>query len=63
MFTKELRSFDQIANSAQTTINVCTRGASVVSGQNFEDSEWNTIIRHDSCWKRRWSLDVCVGNI
>lgn len=44
-----LDSFNAIANSAQHTVNTCAPSVNQVSGQNFEASNWNTIVRSDSC--------------
>ncbi|KAJ6441367.1 major facilitator superfamily transporter [Purpureocillium lavendulum] len=46
---KTLDSWDAIANSAQHIVNTCGPSASHVSGQNFESSNWNTIVRRDTC--------------
>ncbi|KAL2126305.1 hypothetical protein VTI74DRAFT_1211 [Chaetomium olivicolor] len=43
-----LPSFNWIADSAQHTINVCFDGTGELAGQNFEDGNWNTILRHDN---------------
>ncbi|KAK8038606.1 hypothetical protein PG993_007017 [Apiospora rasikravindrae] len=47
-FFKQLDSYDQIANSAKNTINKCAVPG-MVSGQNFEDGKWNTIVRDGRC--------------
>ncbi|KAM3435425.1 hypothetical protein MY4824_004891 [Beauveria thailandica] len=46
---KTLDGWDWLANSAQTIVNTCASGASQVSGQNYEDGNWNTIVCSDSC--------------
>ncbi|OAR03175.1 hypothetical protein LLEC1_04011 [Akanthomyces lecanii] len=46
---KTLDGWDWIANSAQTIVDSCASGASQVSGQNYEDGNWNTIVCSDSC--------------
>ncbi|KAF2744750.1 hypothetical protein M011DRAFT_479514 [Sporormia fimetaria CBS 119925] len=55
-FTKELDGFNAIANSAQRIIDVCRWNGPgpnpgvFTAGQNFEDSNWNTIVRGgDNC--------------
>ncbi|GJN85895.1 hypothetical protein PLIIFM63780_009470 [Purpureocillium lilacinum] len=46
---KTLDSWNWIADSAQHILNTCAPGANMVSGQNFESGNWNTIVRRDSC--------------
>ncbi|OAQ60323.1 hypothetical protein VFPPC_10740 [Pochonia chlamydosporia 170] len=46
---KTLDNWHWIANSAQHIINTCGPSVGSVSGQNFEDGNWNTIVRGDSC--------------
>ncbi|KAH8839851.1 hypothetical protein MCOR27_004063 [Pyricularia oryzae] len=38
-----------IAQGAQKVIDTCARNADWVSGQAFDDRNWNTIVRGDSC--------------
>ncbi|KAK4208247.1 hypothetical protein QBC37DRAFT_444034 [Rhypophila decipiens] len=47
---KTLDSFNAIANSAQYILQVCPSGDGLgeYSGQNFEQGNWNTIIRGQS---------------
>ncbi|KAK3897422.1 hypothetical protein C8A05DRAFT_39028 [Staphylotrichum tortipilum] len=46
---KTLESWDWIANSAGFIIQNCAPAVPMVSGQNFESGNWNTIVRGDSC--------------
>lgn len=46
---KTLDSWNWLANSAQHIVNTCAAGSDRVSGQNFEEGNWNTIVRGDNC--------------
>ncbi|KAJ6790047.1 hypothetical protein PWT90_05274 [Aphanocladium album] len=49
-YSKTIDGWSWIANSAQAIVNVChSYGAVEISGQNFEEGNWNTIVRGDKC--------------
>ena len=47
---KSIDGWDWIANSAQRILEVCPISElDSISGQNFEDGNWNTIVRQGDC--------------
>ena len=48
-----LGGFGDIADGAQFLVDRCRQGIRwpVLSGQAFSTTDWNVIVRHDSCWE------------